>query len=298
MKSIEVTAKTVDEAITSALIQLEASSDEVEIEILEEGKKALGLFGKNAKIRAILYSEEEKAALASAQKATATAIAIAEAAAEDKPVEFAPQEFVTADGSVVSVDDSLEKRIREAKSNKKTEAPKEKKVIDPISYEIPADADEVSKELVAFLKDVLDAMGVENKIEASFTEEGILNADISAPDGTDAGMGVVIGKRASTLDSLQYLATLVLNKNRNDHLHIKLDTCGYRKRREQTLEKLAFSIAANVRRSGKKIALDPMNPYERRIIHTALQDERGVETFSEGEEPYRRVVIAPVRKQR
>ena len=106
-------------------------------------------------------------------------------------------------------------------------------------------------------------------------------------------MGVIIGKRGNTLDSLQYLATLVVNKGRNDHVHIKLDTEGYRKRRQATLESLALSIARKVKKSGRKVTLEPMNPYERRVLHATLQNNPYVTTYSEGEEPNRRVVIAP-----
>ena len=144
-----------------------------------------------------------------------------------------------------------------------------------------------------FLSGVLQAMGIEATIQTAFSEEGILEADIAG----DA-MGVIIGKRGNTLDSLQYLATLVVNKGRNDHVHIKLDTEGYRKRRQTTLESLALSIAKKVRKSGHKVTLEPMNPYERRIIHSILQNEHGVETYSDGEEPYRKVIIAPKRNRR
>lgn len=327
MKSIEVCAKTVDDAITQAAISLEVSSDQLNIEILDEGKKALGLFGRSAKIKATLYTDEEKKELEKAAKkaehdkqeqakkesdkkeackkepfkkeAVKKETPHKELSSKETEAHFEPKEFVTATGAVVSVDDSIEKRIREAKANGSSKNKKNsataKPDMEPVYYDIPADADAVCRELCDFLKNVLDAMGVQNKIEAHFNKEGILTAEITAPDGTDDGMGVVIGKRASTLDSLQYLATLVLNKNRNDHLHIKLDTAGYRMRREQTLAKLALSIASNVRRNNRQVALEPMNPYERRVIHTALQNEKGIETFSEGEEPYRRVIIAPAR---
>ena len=104
-------------------------------------------------------------------------------------------------------------------------------------------------------------------------------------------MGILIGKRGQTLDSLQYLTSLVVNKNRNSYVRIKLDTEDYRNRRKETLENLAKGIAYKVRKTRKPVVLEPMNPYERRIIHSALQGNRYVETFSEGEEPYRHVVV-------
>ena len=111
------------------------------------------------------------------------------------------------------------------------------------------------------------------------------------------GMGVIIGKRGATLDSLQYLATLVVNKGRVDHVRLKLDTEGYRARRQETLEKLAINLAKKVKRTGHRVVLEPMNPYERRIIHSVLQADRGVETHSDGEEPYRKVIISPKRRR-
>ncbi len=385
MNSIEVSAKTLDEAKTEALIRLGAPSDRVKIEVLEEGTKGLlGLFGKDAKIRATLLEEDEmpaeKPAKAEGQtkdkggkkvKANADAPAAAEKTSEktaektdakaekntkagkgEKPAKAAksdankaakaekgaekaaaekaepakvelppiePKEFVTATGEKVTVDDSLEKRIREAnaraeksgasrkeggkrdgkrRDDRRESAPKAEPVA-PVCYPIPADAEEVQEQLKKFLAEVLGAMGINAVMTTSFSDEGILEVDIESADpveeGADSGMGVIIGKRGNTLDSLQYLATLVINKGRNDHLHIKLDTEGYRKRRQETLENLAMNTARKVRKSGRRIMLDPMNPYERRIIHSALQNERGIETYSEGEEPYRKVIIAPTR---
>ena len=105
-------------------------------------------------------------------------------------------------------------------------------------------------------------------------------------------MGVLIGKRGQTLDSLQYLVSLVVNKNKEDYIRVKVDTENYRQRRKETLENLAKNISQKVKRTGKTITLEPMNPYERRVIHSALQGDRYVETHSEGEEPFRRVVVA------
>lgn len=352
MKTIEVSAKSLDEAKTKALLELGASSDSVKFEVIEEGTKGLlGLFGKEAKVRATLIEEEDeviapKKAEASKkteepkkndapkkadapkkeakpekkkeEKPQQKAEAKSEKKQEEKPAkQEMPKEFVTATGETVVFDDSLEKRIREAnarreknggkgsegkKERRDDKRPVEKKEApEAVSYEIPADAEEVQVRLKAFLSEVLTAMGVNATITTDFSEEGILEADIESadevPEGADSGMGVIIGKRGNTLDSLQYLATLVLNKGRADHLHIKLDTEGYRKRRQETLENLARNTARKVKKNGRRIMLDPMNPYERRIIHSVLQSERGIETYSEGEEPYRKVVIAPTRNR-
>ncbi|MBO4887365.1 MAG: protein jag [Firmicutes bacterium] len=370
MRSVEVTGKSVDEAITSALLQLGASSDQVQIEVLEEGGKGLlGLFHRTARIRATLKEGEEsvldhtqsnvvKAAqmAAMAEKETVKEpeeVKEVREAKEEKPEAPAPKkeekkeepqestpynfekyEAVTSTGETVTIDDSIEQRIRRANAEREArggerkssrseekssrsedrrdrrgrrnqpkkerlqevqeeELPeKEVKEIEPKVYEIPADAEEVKAKVTAFLTDVLKAMGIETTLSAEFSEDGILEVNIEGE-----GMGVIIGKRGTTLDSLQYLTTLVVNKGRNDHVRMKLDTEGYRARRQETLEKLAINLAKKAKRTGRRVALEPMNPYERRIIHSVLQADRGVETYSEGEEPYRKVVITPRRKR-
>ena len=373
MRSVEVTGKSVDEAITSALLQLGASSDQVQIEVLEEGGRGLlGLFHRTARIRATMKEGEEsvldhsesnvvKAAqmAAMAEKETEKeekeepkakpeakpevkheaksavpekAEEAKENAEENTPYNFEKYEAVTSTGETVTIDDSIEQRIRRANaerearggekrsSREESSGPREKKDrhgrkqqprrerreavqeeelpekevkdIEPKVYEIPADQEEVKAKVIAFLTDVLKAMGIETTLKAEFSEDGILEVNIEGE-----GMGVIIGKRGTTLDSLQYLATLVVNKGRNDHVRMKLDTEGYRARRQETLEKLAINLAKKAKRTGRRVALEPMNPYERRIIHSVLQADRGVETYSEGEEPYRKVVITPRRKR-
>lgn len=139
-----------------------------------------------------------------------------------------------------------------------------------------------------FLNDVFGAMGISAVIDVVLDKENeTLEINI---DGDE--MGVLIGKRGQTLDSLQYLVSLVVNKNSENYIKVKLDTENYRARRKETLENLAKNIAYKVKRTRKPVALEPMNPYERRIIHSALQNDKFVETYSEGEEPYRKVVIS------
>ena len=138
-----------------------------------------------------------------------------------------------------------------------------------------------------FLNDVFQAMNMEVAIDIKYNEEE-KNMDIEL-SGNE--MGVLIGKRGQTLDSLQYLVSLVVNKESEEYIHVKVDTENYRQRRKETLENLAKNIAYKVKRTKRSISLEPMNPYERRIIHSALQNDRYVETHSEGEEPYRKVVI-------
>lgn len=139
-----------------------------------------------------------------------------------------------------------------------------------------------------FLEKVFDAMQISVNVNITeHTDERIMNIDLSGED-----MGVLIGKRGQTLDSLQYLVSLVVNKNEEEYVRVKVDTENYRQRRKDTLENLARNISFKVRRNGKTVTLEPMNPYERRVIHSALQNDKFVETHSEGEEPFRRVVVA------
>ena len=137
-----------------------------------------------------------------------------------------------------------------------------------------------------FLREMFVAMGIIVNIETELKEKQLL-INLSGSD-----MGILIGKRGQTLDSIQYLVNLVVNKGNAPYLSITLDTENYRQRRKETLESLAYNLAKKVKQTGKKVVLEPMNPYERRIIHSSLQNNRYVTTYSEGEEPYRNVVIA------
>ena len=144
------------------------------------------------------------------------------------------------------------------------------------------------EEAKKFLADVFAAMDMIVTVDVSYDEaEKNMDIDLSGEE-----MGVLIGKRGQTLDSLQYLVSLVVNKDTEDYIRVKVDTENYRLRRKETLENLAKNIAYKVKRTKRSVALEPMNPYERRIIHSALQNDRYVTTYSEGEEPFRHVVVA------
>ena len=143
----------------------------------------------------------------------------------------------------------------------------------------------------AFLNEVFAAMNMIVVINVEYDSENKeMVIDLSGDD-----MGVLIGKRGQTLDSLQYLTSLVVNKGEEDYIRVKVDTENYRKRRQDTLENLAKNIAFKVKRTKRSVSLEPMNPYERRIIHSALQNDKYVTTHSEGEDPYRKVIITPVK---
>lgn len=205
MEFVEKTGKTVDEAITEALIELGTTSDQVEIEILDKGASGLlGIFSsKMAKVKVI------------------------------------------------------------------------KKV-------------DIKDVAINFLNDVFNKMNMKVDIDIKLDQNNNMDIELSGDN-----MGVLIGKRGQTLDSLQYLISLVVNKNSDQYIRIKLDTENYRSRRKETLENLASNIAYKVRKTGRKFTLEPMNPYERRIIHSTLQNNRYVKTHSEGEEPFRKVIIVP-----
>ena len=183
----------------------------------------------------------------------------------------------------ISLDDIklVDTKVTKTESKNK----KEKEVVKTVASEI--NADDVCEKANKFLKEVFDAMKMEVVVKTTFNPvDSILDIELSG-----AEMGVLIGKRGQTLDSVQYLVSLVVNRDYSDYIHVKVDTENYRERRKATLENLAKNISYKVRKSRQSVALEPMNPYERRIIHSALQGDRYVTTHSEGEEPFRRVVV-------
>ena len=189
------------------------------------------------------------------------------------------EEAVLAAEEVKKAEKKEEKEeVKAEKKEEKKETKKEKVVVN---------AKEIEDKSIDFLKSVLHAMDLAAVVEANYdAEEECLNVNILGDD-----MGVLIGKRGQTLDSLQYLVSLVVNKQTNGYIRVKVDTENYRERRKATLENLARNIAFKVKRTRRPVSLEPMNPYERRIIHSALQNDKYVTTHSEGEEPYRKVVV-------
>ncbi|MFR6617915.1 MAG: RNA-binding cell elongation regulator Jag/EloR [Blautia massiliensis (ex Durand et al. 2017)] len=182
-------------------------------------------------------------------------------------------------------------KIHKEKPVRETKPAKEKpvKVSRPIEVITdPEEIKEIEERASVFLHDVFASMDLgEVEITSRYnTTDGCLEVDFEGQD-----MGILIGKRGQTLDSLQYLTSLVVNKGKADYIRVKLDTEDYRRRRKETLENLARGIAYKVKKTRKPVVLEPMNPYERRIIHSALQGNKFVETVSEGEEPYRHVVV-------
>ena len=268
--SIRVSAKTVDDAITEALIQLGVTSDRLEYEVIEKGSAGfLGIGMKQAVIEARRKPEpkEEKVEEpvveepVKAEPKKVEAVQPQKAAAEKKADE--PQK--------AAFEKAVEKEVKE-------EVKKETKLVEVQPQTIEAVED--------FLKNTMKAMAMEVELKTEIDQDGALCVDMSGEH-----MGILIGKRGQTLDSLQYLANRVANKHQEGYVRVKLDTENYRARREETLRHLAKNIAHKVKRNRRPVALEPMNPYERRIIHSALQSDPYVMTHSEGEEPFRKVVI-------
>ena len=294
MNEITVSAKTLDDAITEASIQLGVASDQMEYDVIEKGSAGfLGIGSRQAVIRARI------------KKTVTEEIKAEEIKPEEIKKEF-KKDFRKDRKEFVGHKERKEyKEHKEYKKDSKKEFVKENKTETASAVTAAAPVYEEKKELhVAvvteatqkicekFLQEVLQAMGMgEVTIVSSIDEEGALAIEMSGDN-----MGILIGKRGQTLDSLQYLTNRVANKSQDGYVRVKLDTEDYRKRRKQTLENLAKNIAYKVKRSRKPISLEPMNPYERRIIHSALQADDRVSTHSEGEEPYRRVVVTPNRR--
>ena len=180
------------------------------------------------------------------------------------------------------VKEPIESGVTEKADRKAPEAEKKTDISEEEKKNIIAAADK-------FLEDVFKAMDIEVTRNIKFEEsDASLSVNLDGPS-----MGVLIGKRGQTLDSLQYLTSLVVNKGKSGYIRVKVDTEDYRERRKKTLENLAKNLSYKVKRTRRPVNLEPMNPYERRIIHSALQNDKYVTTHSEGEEPYRRVVITP-----
>ena len=276
--SIRVSAKTLDDAITEALIQLGVTSDRLEYNVIEKGSAGfLGIGMKQAVIEA--WRKEEK---------------------KDEP---SLEEIVKEEISSIS-EESVIKEEKKPEPKKEAARPKKEKPAKP-AKEKKEDKPEETKEthvkeqqelakveeqtiqaVEQFVNDTLKAMDMEVEITSSIDEDGALCVDMKGDH-----MGILIGKRGQTLDALQYLANRVANKHQAGYVRVKLDTENYRARREETLKHLAKNIAHKVKRNRRPVVLEPMNPYERRIIHSALQSDPYVTTHSEGEDPYRKVVV-------
>lgn len=293
MDFIRVTAKTVEDAITEASIELGTSSDNIEYRVIEKGSSGFfGIGGKKAVIEAKkkftdedlmkeVFGEEKKEekdfrkdVKKEVRREPGKESKKQEKKAEKKP-EIRPEKEVRQETKI-------EKAEKEQVNQPAEALAKEETVKTP---RVPANPEEAAKRAETFLRDVFKTMEMNVEVKSVF-EDDTLSLDLSGDD-----MGLLIGKRGQTLDSLQYLTSLVVNKGKASYVRVKLDTENYRERRKATLENLARNIAFKVKKTRRPVFLEPMNPYERRIIHSALQNDPYVTTHSEGDEPCRKVVV-------
>ncbi len=280
--SIRVSAKTLDDAITEALIQLGVTSDRLEYNVIEKGSAGfLGIGMKQAVIEAWKKEDKEEEEFLKAVEETIRENPVKEYfAKEDNVKEHQAEEAAKKEEAVREEKTEKEEASANAKEEKSEPVSvKEKELLAKVE-------DETIRYVEQFVKDTLKAMDMDVEITSSIDKDGALYVDMKGEN-----MGILIGKRGQTLDSLQYLANRVANKHQSGYVRVKLDTENYRARREETLKHLAKNIAHKVKRNRRPVILEPMNPYERRIIHSTLQSDPYVTTHSEGEEPYRKVVV-------
>jgi len=290
---IQFSAKTKSEAITKACIELGVSSDQLEIQVISEGSN--GFFGIGSKPAVIKVRKIESVSEEEEMKEIVETVKL-DSFKEEAPVQeekkteaIKPVKKEIKEPKAVSEKPRQPKPVKERAAKEKQprefREPKEKQVREKTTKPVkpveiltdPEEIKEVENRAKVFLRDVFASMNLgEVEITSEYnTTDGSLEVDFEGED-----MGILIGKRGQTLDSLQYLTSLVVNKGKSNY-----------KRRKETLENLARGIAYKVRKTRKPVILEPMNPYERRIIHSALQGNKFVETVSEGEEPYRHVVV-------
>ena len=292
--SIRVSAKTLDDAITEALIQLGVTSDRLEYNVIEKGSAGfLGIGMKQAVIEAWKKEDKEEEEFLKAVEETIRENPVKEYfAKEDNVKEDDVKEHQAEEAA------KKEEAVREEKTEKEeASANAKEEKSEPVSVKekelLAKVEDETIRYVEQFVKDTLKAMDMDVEITSSIDKDGALYVDMKGEN-----MGILIGKRGQTLDAIQYLVNLVVNKGTAPYISVTLDTENYRERRKETLETLAHNLARKVKHTGKNVVLEPMNPYERRIIHSSLQNDRYVTTYSEGEEPHRNVVIALKEKKK
>lgn len=314
MEYITVSAKTLDDAITEALVQLGVTSDQLDYQVIEKGSAGfLGIGMKQAVIKARkkeeIKKEEFEIEIPKVDVSVVKEPIKREPAAKEKKEsakkeaskkESSKKESPKKEGSRKESSKKEAKKKNSASKERKdvekvqpASSPSEKNTAEKKEVELANVEDQTIKACEKFIADVLKAMDMKDvNITSTIDEEGALSISMEG-----SNMGILIGKRGQTLDSLQYLTNRVANKMQEGYVRVKLDTEDYRRRRKETLENLAKNIASKVKRNRRTVSLEPMNPYERRIIHSALQTDPAVSTHSEGEEPYRRVVVTLVRNR-
>lgn len=303
MRSTVISAKTVEECVNKALDKLQANRNEVNIEVIDEPKQGfLGLFGaKDAVVRVSLKDDVKekgtgdfvKNILNSDSNSVETEQKEDTKVIEDKKIVEEVKTEPTEDDKEEIVEESVETveseevtEVKDAEESVKSEETEEEQDTEP---DVTIDRnDELFITSKNFLKQMIEDMGIDCDIE-SRTEGNMIKFNIMCSEESD--IGIIIGKRGETLDSLQYIVNLVTNRNSDTYIRVILDCNQYRSKRERSLQKLARRLADKAIQTGRDIKLEPMNPYERRIIHTYLQNDEKVNTFSQGNEPNRRVII-------
>lgn len=313
MRSTVVSAKTVEECVNKALDKLQANRNEVNIEVINEAKQGfLGLFGaKDAVVRVSLKDDVKekgtgdfvKNILNSDSNSVETEQKEDTKVIEDKKVvEEVEETKSTEDDKEEIVEKSVkpEKPVEPVEPTKPVEAEEVKEAEEAVKSEETEEEQDNEPDVTIdrndelfitsknFLKQMIEDMGIDCDIE-SRTEGNMIKFNIMCSEESD--IGIIIGKRGETLDSLQYIVNLVTNRNADTYIRVILDCNQYRSKRERSLQKLARRLADKAIQTGRDIKLEPMNPYERRIIHTYLQNDEKVNTFSQGNEPNRRVII-------
>ncbi len=285
MEFREFTGKTVDDAIIEAATTLGIASSELDIEIVNKGSSGfLGIGSKPAVIKAKAKKEvkDELDDLIAAANKNKKGVRKASGAKKEAPKAPVKKEE-TVEEKTVKEEIKEESKVEEKKDSNKEE------FLEPAEID-----DSIIDETKQYLDKLFAAMEMESTVDITLDKmTRTMNIDVEGPE-----MGIIIGKRGQTLDSLQYLISLYVNKKSDTYIRVKLDTENYRERRRETLENLAKNIAFKVKKSRRSFSLEPMNPYERRIIHSTLQNDKYVTTKSEGEEPYRKVVIYPKKYNR
>lgn len=298
MRSVESSAKTMEEAVTQGLEKLGVSFADVKIDILDEGSKGfLGILGgKPVVVRLTVREDAEGGEDVLSSVALEEAVKVPEQKPvrkrASKPKAEKPEKPAAQEKTEQPKAPRAEKPAKPAKAEKPAAERKqasEKPAAPapaPETVQPPADAQAPEGRAFTFLTDVTRLMGVEVTINARRDEEGNVRVDMFGDT-----LGILIGRRGETLDALQYLTSLYVNKGSEDYIRVTLDTENYRAKREEALRRLANRMANRAVKTGRKVVMEPMNPYERRILHSALQQNDAVTTHSEGEEPNRHVVI-------
>lgn len=306
MRSTVVSAKTVEECVNKALDKLKANRNEVNIEVINEAKQGfLGLFGaKDAVVRVSLKDDVKEKGTGDFVKNILNSDSNSVETEQKEDTKVIKDKKIVEEVKTEPTEDDKEEIVEEPVETAKPVESKEVKDAEEAEEAVKSEETEEEQEAESdvtidrndeifitsknFLKQMIEDMGIDCDIE-SRTEGNMIKFNIMCSEESD--IGIIIGKRGETLDSLQYIVNLVTNRNSDTYIRVILDCNQYRSKRERSLQKLARRLADKAVQTGRDIKLEPMNPYERRIIHTYLQNDEKVNTFSQGNEPNRRVII-------